>query len=128
MDDVNFALASAEGARASIEALLDDQSGCWRAGERLRAEVFLERRPVLRGGPAADPREAARLRGEAMALARIGHPNIIQIYEVGETGGRPFLALEFAPGGSLEARLRGGPQPARAAAALLETLARAVHA
>ncbi|HZY86588.1 MAG TPA: protein kinase [Gemmataceae bacterium] len=83
---------------------------------------------VLRGGPAADPREAARLRGEAMALARIGHPNIIQIYEVGETGGRPFLALEFAPGGSLEGRLLGAPQPARPAAALLEPLARAVHA
>jgi serine/threonine protein kinase len=240
MDDVNFAPASADRAWASIEVLLDDQSGCWRRGERLPAEVFLDRRPglrgdtnavldliyheillrcrrgerptpeeyarrfphfaeqlrahfevhealltdelttptrldvgppighamaetpavdgyevlgelgrggngvvyrarriglkrltalkVLRGGPAADPREAARLRGEAMALARIGHPNIIQIYEVGETGGRPFLALEFAPGGSLEARLRGGPQPPREAAALLETLARAIHA
>jgi tetratricopeptide (TPR) repeat protein len=47
---------------------------------------------------------------------------------VGETGGRPFLALEFAPGGSLEARLRGGRQSPREAAALLETLARAIHA
>ncbi len=83
---------------------------------------------VLRGGPATDPRLAARLRGEALALARIGHSNIIQIYEVGESTGRPFIALEFAPGGSLEARLLGLPQPARDAAALLETLARAIHA
>jgi hypothetical protein len=48
MDDVNFASASADRARASIEALLDDQSGCWRRGERLPAEVFLDRRPGLR--------------------------------------------------------------------------------
>src|ERR1700730_7926100 len=48
MDDLNFASASADRARASLEAVLDDQSGCWRRGERLPAEVFLDRRPGLR--------------------------------------------------------------------------------
>jgi len=48
MDDINFASASADRAPASIEALLDDQSGCWRRGERLPAEVFLDSRPGLR--------------------------------------------------------------------------------
>ena len=76
----------------------------------------------------AGPREAARFRGEAEALARLEHPNIIRIYEVGEYEGRPYFALEFVTGGSLEAKLRGAPQPARQAAALVETLARAVQA
>src|SRR5260370_34043912 len=46
MDDLDFASASA--ARGSIEAVLDDQSGCWRRGGRPPAEVFLDRRPGLR--------------------------------------------------------------------------------
>src|SRR5260370_42671686 len=48
MDDLNFASASADRARASIEALLDDQSGCWRRGERLPAEGYLDGWPGLR--------------------------------------------------------------------------------
>ncbi len=56
------------------------------------------------------------------------HPHIVQIYEVGEHRGRPFLALEFCPGGSLEDRLRSGPLEPAEAAALVETLARAVEA
>ena len=77
---------------------------------------------------AAAPRDAARFRGEAEALARLEHPNIVRIYEVGEYEGRPYFALEFVTGGSLEAKLHGAPQPARQAAALVETLARAVQA
>ncbi len=77
---------------------------------------------------AADAREAARFRAEAEVLARLEHPNVVRIYEVGEYEGRPFFALEFVSGGSLEAKLRGAPQPPRRAAELAETLARAVHA
>ncbi len=76
---------------------------------------------------AAGPREAARFRAEAEALARLEHPNIVRIYEVGEHEGRPFFALEYVSGGSLEAKLRGAPQPPGRAANLIETLARAVH-
>src|SRR5262249_8856349 len=47
--------------------------------------------------------------------------------EVGEQDGRPYIALEFVDGGSLEQRLAGTPLPAPRAAALVETLARAVH-
>src|SRR5262249_33267290 len=50
-----------------------------------------------------------------------------QIYEVGEQDGRPFLALEYVEGGTLAGRLGGAPQPARWAAQLVETLARAVQ-
>jgi tetratricopeptide (TPR) repeat protein len=75
----------------------------------------------------AGPEELARFRREAEAVARLQHPNVVQIYEVGEHNGRPYLALEFVGGGSLDGMLRGRPQPARTAAELLATVARAVH-
>ena len=56
------------------------------------------------------------------------HPNIVQVYEVGEHEGKPFFSLEFCGGGSLEKKLNGTPLPAREAAALVETLARAMQA
>src|SRR5262249_28301353 len=76
----------------------------------------------------AAPRELARIRTEAAALARLQHPNIVQIYDVGEAAGRPYFVFEFVAGGSLAQYLRGTPQPARPAARFVDTLARAVHA
>ena len=52
----------------------------------------------------------------------------MQIYEVGECDGQPFLALEYLEGGSLAQQMARTPQPARSAAAMVETLARAIHA
>ncbi|MBV8431042.1 MAG: protein kinase, partial [Solirubrobacterales bacterium] len=80
--------------------------------------------------PSLFPTEAdrRRLRAEAEAVARLQHPNVVQLYEVGETGGSPYLVLEYVLGGTLESYLAGRPQPPRAAAALLAALARAVHA
>src|SRR5262249_6712678 len=76
----------------------------------------------------AEPKDLARLRAEAATLARLQHPNIVQIYDVGETEGRPYFVFEFVAGGSLAQHLRGKPQPIRAASQLVETLARAVQA
>jgi predicted Ser/Thr protein kinase len=76
----------------------------------------------------AGPAERARFRTEAEAAAGLQHANIVQVYEVGDHDGRPFLALEYVDGGSLADRLDGTPLPARAAAELVETLARAIHA
>jgi tetratricopeptide (TPR) repeat protein len=70
----------------------------------------------------------ARFRTEAEAIARLQHPHVVQIYEVGEHDGLPYLALEFVVGGSLSQRLDGTPLPARQAASLVETLAHTVHA
>jgi tetratricopeptide (TPR) repeat protein len=83
---------------------------------------------MILAGAHAGPEQLARFRAEAEAVARLQHPNIVQIYEVGEQDGLPFFSLEFVEGGSLEKRLRKAPQPARAAAELVETLARAVQA
>ena len=76
----------------------------------------------------AGPKDLARFRAEAAALARLQHPNIVQIYDVGEAAGRPYFVFEFVAGGSLAQHLQGTPQPVRPAAQLVETLARAVHA
>jgi WD40 repeat protein len=83
---------------------------------------------VLRSGPFADPDELARFRREAAAAARLRHPNIIQVFEIGEHDGRPYFSLELAEGGSLSQKLGGRPLPPRTAAQLVEVLSRAVHA
>jgi hypothetical protein len=82
---------------------------------------------VLSGGHASAT-ELARFKAEAEAVAKLQSPNVVQVYEVGEAEGLPYFSLEFCPGGSLEHKLAGAPQPPREAAALIETLARAVHA
>src|SRR5262245_2919003 len=79
-------------------------------------------------GTHARPRDLARFRAEAEVLARLQHQNIVQVYDVGEAAGRPYFALEFVAGGSLAQHLAGKPLPARPAAQLIETLARAAHA
>jgi hypothetical protein len=70
----------------------------------------------------------ARFRTEARAVARLQHPHIVQVFEVGEHQGQPFFSLEFCAGGSLAARLDGTPWEALRAAHLVETLARAMQA
>jgi eukaryotic-like serine/threonine-protein kinase len=68
-----------------------------------------------------------RFRAEALAVARLRHPNIISIYAIGEHEKHPYLSLEFAEGGSLAERLAEKPMSPREAAILVETLARAVE-
>jgi WD40 repeat protein/serine/threonine protein kinase len=82
---------------------------------------------LLAGGPYAGTKALLRHRFEAEAVAQLQHPNIVQIYEVGEHAGHAYLILEYVPHGSLDKYLGGVPQPARAAAQLIETLAEAVH-
>jgi len=83
---------------------------------------------MIRAGVEAEPGELARFRTEAEAVARLQHPNIVQIHEVGEVDGRPFCALEFVAGCDLNTYLAGTPLPPRAAAGLVEVLAHAISA
>ena len=82
---------------------------------------------MLHAGPHACADDLARFRSEAEAAARLQHPHIAHVYEVGDCQGRPYLALEFVDGGSLAEQLDGTPLPARPAAELVEALARAMH-
>ena len=75
----------------------------------------------------AGPGQAARFRAEAEAVARLQHPNIVQVHDVGEQNGRPYFSMELIEGGSLADHIAGNPQPAAEAARLVEVLARAVQ-
>jgi serine/threonine protein kinase len=91
---------------------------------RLKRTVALKM--ILAGGHAG-PDELNRFRIEAEAAARLQHPNIVQIHEVGEADGHPYCALEFVEGGSLAGKL-DRPLPPREAARVVEALARGMHA
>jgi serine/threonine protein kinase len=93
--------------------------------EKLKRLVALK---MVSLSPQDDPRELARFQAEAEAVARLHHPNIVQIYEVGEQDGSPYLALEFVTGGTLRTRLDGRSQPIRAAVQLVQQITRAMHA
>jgi tetratricopeptide (TPR) repeat protein len=83
---------------------------------------------MILGGVHADAEALQRLRREAEAVARLQHPGIVQIFEIGEHQGLPFLALEYCAGGSLHRKLAGLPLPPIEAARLTEALARALQA
>ncbi|MFO0811225.1 MAG: protein kinase [Gemmataceae bacterium] len=82
---------------------------------------------MLWAGPDASTDDLVRFRGEAEIIARLQHPNIVQIYDIGQHDGHPFLALEYVEGGGLDRFVQGQPQPPRRAAEIVETLARAIH-
>jgi serine/threonine protein kinase len=82
---------------------------------------------MILAGEFASENDLARFKAEAVQLARLQHPNIVQVYEVGEHHGRPFFAMEFMDGGSLTKKFAREPQPPKVAAELVETLARAAH-
>jgi tetratricopeptide (TPR) repeat protein len=67
-----------------------------------------------------------RFRTEAETIARLGHPDIVQIYHIGEADGLPYLELEYLAGGGLDQALDGSPRPAGKAARLVEIMARAI--
>jgi len=86
------------------ESLGGSMSEVW-----LADDIELGRRVVVKLlGPDA---ERARFEREARAAASLSHPNIVQIYAYGEWDGRPYMVLEYLPGGTLEDRLRGSPLP-----------------
>jgi hypothetical protein len=82
---------------------------------------------VLAGGfQSAEAR--ARFLAEAAAVARLHHPNIVQVFECGTHDERPYFSMELCEGGALAQRLRSGPLPPREAAALLRSLAEGAQA
>src|SRR5687768_276256 len=72
--------------------------------------VKLNRPIALKMVLTAGPRELARFLAEAEAVAAIDHPHVVRVYEYGEHAGRPFLALEYVDGGSLDDLLEARPQ------------------
>ncbi|MCI0458753.1 MAG: serine/threonine-protein kinase [Gemmataceae bacterium] len=93
--------------------------------ESLDREVALK---MIRTGAAASGEEVRRFRGEAEAAARLQHPNIVQVFEVGEHEGIFYLAMELVEGETLAQKIAQAPLPSRPAAAITLTLATAAHA
>ena len=81
---------------------------------------------VMSAAWGGDPDRRQRFRAEARAAARLHHPQIVQIFEVGEQDDLLYLVLECVAGGNLAERLARSLLPARRAAELVEGLARAV--
>ncbi|MFO0847282.1 MAG: protein kinase [Gemmataceae bacterium] len=82
---------------------------------------------MILSGRYASPEDQMRFRIEGELLARLRHPNVVEVYETGQHAGRPFLALEWVGGGTLEKLLAGPPLPPGRAAELAERLAEAVQ-
>jgi tetratricopeptide (TPR) repeat protein len=95
----------------------------------LAREIALDRTVALKmilRGDYASATERQRFRVEAEAVARLQHPNIVQIHAIGEHDGLPYVALEYCAGGSLKHHLGGQPLKPAQAAKLVETLAQAM--
>jgi WD40 repeat protein len=125
--DVTFPLPTAV---AGYEILAEQGRGGMGVvyqARHLKLNRLVALKMILAGGYAG-PEQLARFRAEAETLARLRHPNVVQIYEVGEVDGKPYLALEFLEGGSLNQKLQGTPLPPWEAARLVEVLAGAVQA
>jgi serine/threonine-protein kinase len=97
--------------------------------------VYLARRILLNrpcavkmilAGADAGPEASLRFLAEAETIARLRHPNIVQIHHFGRAGDLPFIELEYLEGGSLDRALDGTPWPAAKAAELIGVLTRAL--
>ena len=90
--------------------------------DRIVAVKMLLRRDL------ATAADLARFRSEAEAAARLDHPGIVSVFEVGECGGNPFYSMRFIEGTTLAKRLAAGGVPTREAATILARVAEAVDA
>jgi WD40 repeat protein/tRNA A-37 threonylcarbamoyl transferase component Bud32 len=93
-------------------------------------QVGLDRIVALKmilAGSRASPEQRVRFLQEAELVARLSHPNIVAVHQVGTHQGCSYLALEFIDGPSLAQQCAGTPQPPHEAARLVEMLAAAVH-
>jgi serine/threonine protein kinase len=98
--------------------------------------VYLARQPglsshvavkVIRHGDLSTPEERARFRREVAAVARLHHPNVVQVHLAGDHEGLPYFSMEYIEGGDLARLLSHQPQPSLVAAKIVETLAWAVQ-
>jgi serine/threonine protein kinase len=121
--------APPEGLFGDYELLAEVARGGMGVVYRAR-QVTLNRTVALKmilAGKLADPDDVARFRTEAEAAARLSHPNIVAIHDVGDLEGQHFFSMEFIEGTSLARRLANGPLPGRDAARYVAKIARAVH-
>jgi serine/threonine protein kinase len=93
--------------------------------ERLERDVAIK---LLAPGVLDDERVRKRFRKEALALSRLNHPNIAQVYDFVNEGGRDYIVMELVPGPTLDQKLTGGPLPQKEVLTLGKQLAEALAA
>lgn len=98
----------------------------FRAWDPVLKRVVVVKR--LHVGKYANQIERQRFQIEAEAVARVRHVNVVQIYDVGESDGEPFIAIEYCDGGTLADRLRDGPLAPTDAARVVLQIAQGVAA
>jgi WD40 repeat protein len=125
--------ASAGGAAGSPAALEDAYEFLHELGRGTMGVVWLARDRALDrlvalkvAAPGAAAGWGARLLREGRVAASLRHPHIVAVFAMGGEDARPFLAMEFIEGGSLDVRLRERPLPFREAAAIAEKMAAAL--
>ncbi|MGI8601554.1 MAG: serine/threonine-protein kinase, partial [Verrucomicrobiales bacterium] len=97
----------------------------WRARQRGLGRIVAVK--VVLGGDFASIEARERFRAEAHAAARLQHPHIVRIHEIGEADGLPFFSMDYVEGATLNDLARGEPLPARRAAELVHSIALAVQ-
>jgi serine/threonine-protein kinase len=81
---------------------------------------------MIQRGALASSADLARFRAEAAAAARLEHPQIVPVYEVGQHDGQPYFSMKYVAGTTLARKLAEGPLPPREAAALMLPICRAI--
>ena len=92
--------------------------------EKLEREVAIK---TVAPGMFAGNDARQRFRREALALAKLSHPHIATVYDVGEQDGLDYIVMECVPGESLQATLRSGPLPVKEATLILRQIAQALE-
>jgi serine/threonine protein kinase len=82
---------------------------------------------MILAGRLADQEDVDRFHREAEAAARLQHPNIVAIFDVGAVDGQHYFTMEFIEGTSLAKRVSTSPLPSRVAAEYVRKIARAMH-
>jgi serine/threonine-protein kinase len=82
---------------------------------------------MVLAGEFASESDILRFRTEAEAVAQFHHPHIVQIYEIGEYEGKPFISLEYVEGNSLAKKIAGTPLAPLAAAQIIRDMAEAMQ-
>lgn len=129
-DDFDYKLNS--GQKPSLPGYeILDELGRGGMGVVYRArQTDLNRMVALKmvlSGDHSSSEELLRFGDEAEAVAQMQHPNIVQIYEIGESSGLPYFSLEYIDGGTLSQACGDKPLEMKRAAELVELLARAME-
>ena len=134
-EGVRVAAAAAVGTNDPMPTILGDYELLEELGRGGMGVVYKARqislkrivalKMILRGS-LASAADVTRFRAEAETAARLDHPQIVPLYEVGEFEGQPYFSMKFVAGTTLARRLADGPLPAREAAQLLAPICRAI--